>query len=347
MVTNRRAFLLRSSAAVAGLSVLGLAACGDDENGGASESAAQGGDGSAPYSGRVAAVVYPVVPSQTPFMIAIEKGYFEEENLDLEMLSFPQGLDAMRQLSREKLGWAGMITSIGGFADGLTNNRLVGTLSLNPSPTMIVKADSKIQTPADLKGAKIGIESEKALSYLNAQRMVADGGLTNDDVEFVTIGGTPDIATAVDNGIVDAGASIPPLSAQLETDGKARVIWTAAESYEAGGIELPEAGLWADADFIESDGDVVDRWLRALAKGQDFIRADLDGAAAVLAELNDIEIETAVRTLTPLQSGYLIKLSPEGFAENVKIGMEYGLISREVSFEEVADPQFSDAIAQS
>lgn len=79
-----------------------------------------------------------------------------------------------------------------------------------------VKGDSDIESVADLKGKKVGVPGLSDTSTINLKRKLQSLDINPEDVEFVNYS-MPDLATALDNGAVDAVAMHDPVAYQSET----------------------------------------------------------------------------------------------------------------------------------
>ncbi len=143
-----------------------------------------------------------VNPDHAPLYVALERGYFAEQNLDIELIAPADPNDPPKLVAAGKADLA--ITYQPQLhiqvAAGLPLKR-IATLVATPLNSLVVMADGPIGSIADLKGRKVGYSVggfEEAL--LGA--MLARHGLTLGDVELINVNFS--LSPALIAGHVDA-----------------------------------------------------------------------------------------------------------------------------------------------
>lgn len=338
---SRRDVLRGAMVSTAGLSIMGLAACGDDNT----SSSSGGGDGAGVYNGVFAAPNFTALVMTLPLHIANVKGYFEANRLNLKVQSFAMGTDAVRAIATtSKMGVAAVFPGVIAYASGMTRLQMVGTALLPNALVFVVKPDSGIEEVADLKGKKVGIQSATSNVAYAAVKMLEGAGLTRDDVEFVNTKSIPDTLTALDNGVIDCGFSAAPLSTQGEADGKVRVLWAWATSDAP---KVTESGVFVDRDFLASDRDVVRRFLKSIAQGQQFIGANPTEAAEIYSKDYKVELTTAQLVLGTYAGGYQLEIDREGVELNFEAAKSVGLLTRDIAYEDFVDDRLAGEVLAS
>lgn len=227
---------------------LALLACGgsssesDGAAGTAVPPAAQGTSGaSAPTTAAAPVKVtvgYIPVLIFAPVFYGIDKGYFREQGLQLELQPLPGGADMLTQTAAGNfdIGGGGIGPAYFNFAArarGLNQPqpiRIVAPLhSERPplaTPLVVGKKafeEGRSTTIAGLKGKKVAINAIGAATEYWLERALNAGGLTSKDVEVVAIP-FPNIAQALDSGAV-AGAMLgEPFATQGVQQGLVRVL---------------------------------------------------------------------------------------------------------------------------
>ncbi len=155
----------------------------------------------------------------SPFFIAKEKGYFSEQGLDVTLHRFRSGGHMLAPLSTGQLDVAsGRVGTdlFNAFYQDMDIKIVAGGDYIDI--LFMVRKDlsdtGKIRKPADLKGCKMPAVSLRGLvEYVYAQ-VLAQGGLTIDDVTLITLP-FHEIPTAFANRAIDAGATAYPMAAKI------------------------------------------------------------------------------------------------------------------------------------
>lgn len=160
----------------------------------------------------------------------------------------------------------------------------------------IVKADSPIKKPEDLKGKKFKISYSRPASnshivaFLGLQAIGIDGNDKN-QVEFVAAGSTADSWTAVNSGLVDVAWSTEPTISDLENKKQARLLWMTPDLVK----DWVDVGIMTAQKFIDSNSKELQSWMNAYVKSIDWVKNNYSEAAKDLAQV--LGIDPAVATL--------------------------------------------------
>ncbi|MDR0722473.1 MAG: ABC transporter substrate-binding protein [Treponema sp.] len=165
-----------------------------------------------------------------PFFIAREKGYYEEEGLTYEEIKIDSG-QASQLLTTGQIDVTNnlLATLIQPLANGLDVKIPLGLHT--GCIKVLVRPDSDIKTPGDLKGKRIGTSSMNASGTVITQRYLAELGIgvstDNLEVEWL-IYPTTELPLALERDQVDAIAINDPTAWIIENEGKGRVIINSA-----------------------------------------------------------------------------------------------------------------------
>ncbi|MEX2642512.1 MAG: ABC transporter substrate-binding protein [Acetobacterales bacterium] len=141
-------------------------------------------------------------PDHGPIYVALERGYFEDANLDVEIIApaDPSAPPKLVAAGKAELAVSYQAQLHLQVAAGLPIAR-VGTLVATPLNTLVTLRDGPVKTLADLKGRKVGYSvagTEEAL----LGTMLKTVGLTLDDIELVNVNFS--ISPSLLSGKVDA-----------------------------------------------------------------------------------------------------------------------------------------------
>lgn len=334
MPVSRREFLSAVGWGVGAAALgLGLAGCANPRS----------EDSQRNFSGDVAVALLQSIVNAAPFFVAAELGYFEEENLDLELVSFPGGTETVRGIiSGMPFGMPATLSALIAYQGGARNLRLISGAYNEAGVNFIVPVDTEIRSVQDLQGKRIAVAQPSSPSSYFATRIAMEQGLVpGETVELLSVGAAPDAWTAVDQGVADVAWSVLPLSETLIKAGKARLLFRARDFVP----DWADNSYWTTQDFIDESPETLQAWLRAMQQAMTVIREDLDTAAsayAVAAQLDEAVARSALEQAGP---AFSLEIDMTGLEENVRAGVELGQLDADaLNLEEVVVRDFVEAL---
>ena len=181
------------------------------------------------------------------YWLAIEKGYFEEQGLEVELQPFRSGSLMIAPLSAGELdvghGEAMGVPLLNAIHQGL-DVKVVSNASYQTEGacgvSIVVRKDlydsGEITSPADLQGRKVALNKERVVGEYLLDEMMGMAGLTIDDIELVIVP-FPEIPAALANQAVDAAYLPGSLAVKAIADGTAVVLldaWEIVDPYQQG-----------------------------------------------------------------------------------------------------------------
>lgn len=217
-------------------------------------------------------VGYAPSDSFAPYFLGVEKGYFEEQGLTVELERFASGGQMIASLSAGQLdaGSGSPSTSMFNAAQqGLDMKVVCGVAAMTPghySIPFLVRKDlyesGEVTKPVDLKGKKIGINVLRGNAEYIVAKVLEQGGLTVDDTELVTLA-FPDTPTALANSSIDAAVLPASLASKTIQDGSAVAL---LEGDEIGG-DIQTVVMYIGKRFMDpANKEVAVRFLMAYLK---------------------------------------------------------------------------------
>lgn len=136
-----------------------------------------------------------------PFYVALEKGYYADEGLDVTIRNHSQDLFGALVSGDEDMIFAGGDEMLQARANDIPIVYVAEVFTTYPV-SLVVPADSEVQAPADIAGHSVGIPGEYGATYIGLLALLSSAGLEKNDVEIMSIGFTQ--AAALLAGDVDS-----------------------------------------------------------------------------------------------------------------------------------------------
>lgn len=263
--------------ALSSLAVLALAACSSGSPSGSDESAA----GNAELE-QITVGVIPIVDT-APIWLGDEKGFFEEEGLDLTIETATGGAAIVPGVQSGSYDYAFsnlislMVANDKGLdmkvvANGITTT---GDTSSDVGSVMVTE-DSPISSMKDLAGKKVSVNNLSNIGDTTISDLVERDGGDPSTIEFVEVP-FPDAPAALENGIVDAAWILEPFQSLALSEGAKKLSANFAEFDP----ELDVAVYFTAASNVTENAETTEKFTRAMNKS-------LEYAAENPAEVRDI-----------------------------------------------------------
>ncbi len=273
---------------------LAMAACGSSTTDSSGSGDSSEGSGQEADNGELTTlrIALPTWVGYGVLYVAQEKGFFEEEGLNVE-LSIIEGL-AERKQALISGNLEGLATSADVFVNLEGNDvdmDLVWLLDRSNGSDGIV-ATSDVSSPKDLKGKQIATEIGSTEHFF-LLKVLEEYGLTADDFELVPMT-IAEAGTAFVAGHVDAAATYDPyLTTAIESGG---VGFTTAD-YD---VDLLDAVGFTDK-VIQSEPEAVQGFVNALAKATAYVEKNKEECIPIEAKGLSLEEADVASTLDKLE----------------------------------------------
>lgn len=259
-----------------------------------------------------------------PLYVAIDKGYFKQNGIDLT-------IDYSTEIDGVSLVGAGQLQFAIASGDQVLPARAQGLPVVYVAawyqeyPVGIAsKTSQNILKPSDLKGKKIGIPILSGASYIGLRALLSAAGLTEKDVTLDTVGYSQveSLATDREQAIV---VYVPNEPTILRSQSYSINVMRVADS-----LKLVSNGLITNETTLAKNPDLVRSMVAALLHGLQDTLSNPDEAYQIcthyvpnLSATDPVQKEVLTATIPLWQTGHLGYSDPQAWdnMQNVLLGM--------------------------
>ncbi|MFE2383581.1 ABC transporter substrate-binding protein [Streptomyces misionensis] len=256
--------------AAAGLLALtSLTACANDAAGSSADTGS-GGDGKGEtvkiMVGGLDKVIY------MPAMLTQRLGYFQDEGLNVQLMTEPAGVQAETALV------AGQVQGAVGFYDHTLDLQTKGKsvesvvqFSRAPGEVEVVsdKAAGDLTSPKDFKGRKLGVTGLGSSTDFLTKYLAVKNGVKVSEFTPVAVGAGPTFIAALQKGSIDGGMTTDPTVATILDKKAGKILLdmrTPEGSQQALGGPYPSSSLYMQTDWVNGHKDTVQKLVNAFVK---------------------------------------------------------------------------------
>jgi NitT/TauT family transport system substrate-binding protein len=207
-----------------------------------------------------------------PAKLAEQLGYYEEQGLEVELLSEQAGVNAAQELL------AGAVQGAVGFYDHtidlLAKGRQITSVvqfSRAPGEVELVatRLAGQIRSPADFKGRTLGVTGLGSSTNFLTYYLAVSAGLKTSDITTVAVGAGSTFIAAMQQGKIDAGMTTEPTISRMLRTGEAKVLVdlrTPESTEKALGGPYPAACLYVQTGWMNAHKPQTQKLANALVK---------------------------------------------------------------------------------
>jgi len=201
--------------------------------------------------------------SNMPFQLAVNKGFFAEEGMDVELIQVNPRLGATAVLNGDLDFTTTFGTTLRGIVGGFPI-RFVAVSVKKSEHFLVVRPE--IKEIRDLNGKKLGVATLFGSDQRAAEEMIRGRGFSPGMIKPVALGEAPVRAQALRSGVVEAVSVSPPYDLALKAEGFR--ILAGPQDVE---IALPTSGLAVANRTLQQNPQLVKRAVRALMKSHRYV----------------------------------------------------------------------------
>jgi NitT/TauT family transport system substrate-binding protein len=277
---------------------------------------------------KVSVGVFPI-SSSLPYFVALERGFFREQNIAPEMIRLMGGPPNVAAMMTNQIEVSAVLVTLEGLNADVKKPGVAMYIGLHSQTKVwkmeqfVVRNGFKAETIADLKGARL-MSAPGPANVNTAKAILAKNGLKEGDytIDQLDMGQHVNAMTA---GTFDGGYTLEPSASMMIKAGVARSLEAGLIAKYILGDEAADAyaaGCAMTSDFIQKRPEVARHFAAAWSKAIDFINKNPDEARKYLAKNtftpdNVVDMVPMlgyimVGDMTPKQIGDLQKFSDFG-----------------------------------
>ncbi len=208
------------------------------------------------------------VTDSVPLEIALQKGYFKQEGLNVKIKIIVSGTVAVPEVDAgtEDIGQSNWATLFAAQAKHVNNFKIVADSSEGQSGTMSLTTfpGSGVKTIQDLVGKTISTNAQSDVPYLALKAILKANSVDINSMKVIVVH-HPDTQQALTNHTVDAAIQLEPFKTLTAEKIGARPV---VDLFGPGpAANLPIAGFFSTAKFAAANPKTVAAFARALEKG--------------------------------------------------------------------------------
>ena len=278
-----------------------------------------------------------VAVTELQFRIALLKGFYRDEGLDVEIILI-RGAVGMQALLGGSVDYTSAAGSIIAAATRGAPVRLV--LVVNAKPQFDLVGQPDIKSVAQLKGKVVGISSRGGAVDILTQTILAQHGVTaNKDATLIVIGSPEELVTALRTGRIAACLLTQPRQLILYRDGFTKLAYSGdyLSSYPTGGAGTTE-------EKIKNNPAEILGFVRASLKGQQYFAQHRGESIEIISKylgIKDRSLATEVYDLQLSRLGGLSYLDDAWMRGAIEFTKKSMGLTKEVAPNQVFDFSFA------
>jgi NitT/TauT family transport system substrate-binding protein len=277
---------------------------------------------------------YMKIVDNAAMFVAMEKGFFKAEGLELETLPLAGGAPIINGVVSGDLqfGWTNVISLYQARTEGFDFKLLAGgatnVKANKESHAIQVAKNSPIKSAKDLEGKTVAVNTLNNIVHLMAMAWIDKSGGSSGKVKFVEVP-FPQMEATLSAGKVDAISVHEPFATAAMEKGGTQVL---AQPW---GEVLPKfliASWFASDKWLGKNKNTAQAFVRAIGRGIDAIQKDPEGSRAAMVKWAGLSPDLAGKIGLPVfEKG----LSEKDLQSTIDLTLKYKLIPKPIKAREV------------
>jgi len=210
--------------------------------------------------------------TSVPYYVAVSKGFFREEGMDVEIIQANPRLGVMALINGDVAFTGTFVSTVRGILSGFPLKIIL--VSLKKGVYYLI-AHPSIQDIQDLRGKKLGVSSIRGSDHLVAEELLKSKGFNPAQLQPVALGDTSVRLQSVITGAVEVTTLSPPHDLMAQRSG-AKVLAGPPE------IGMPASGMITSDRVIKENPQFVRRGVRAMLRANRVIEENRQETIRIL-----------------------------------------------------------------
>ena len=282
-----------------------------------------------------------------PQYLAINLGFFKDEGIDIELIN-SAGADKVMTavLSNDvQIGFAGPEASIYIYNEGSKDFAQVFAQVTKRDGSFLISRESGDFKWEDLKGKHILPGRKGGVPYMTLQYVLNKHGLnTETDLNFDNSISFDAMASAFVSGTGDYVTVFEPIATSFEIENKGHIVASVGEAAD----EIPYTAYFAKKSYIESNPEVIQKFVNAIYKGQTWVdrHSAEEIAKELLVSFPDTNLEVLTKVVERYKSIDAWNTTPimtkESFERLQEVMTNAGELEKVAPYEEIVNNRFAE-----
>jgi ABC-type nitrate/sulfonate/bicarbonate transport system substrate-binding protein len=232
-------------------------------------------------------------PTHWPIHIGLKKGYYDAEDIKLDLIFIQSSGAVLQQLAAGSLDAAlsaALVDPIYAIDKGAPISIVRLEMQLSPYALIGKKSYSKVE---ELRGKTLMVDGPKGITKIYVERMLAAHGIKPSEVDFLFVGATAARFSALQAGAIDATILLPPFSFAAEAAGFSNLGLTADYSKD-----LPFTGAVVNKNWGEKNPALMRKLLAVHNKSVAWFldKANRQEAIDIMADASKLKTDVIAQT---------------------------------------------------
>ena len=261
------------------------------------------------------------------FWVALDKGWFNEEGINIKYKTFKTGMDLAVEPSKGDIDVA--LACIGPVLVPYSKGVDVKLVAMTHLNGYSIIAAPGITDVSQLNNTKIAAPGKSSPAMLLLRLFLKK---YNIKAEIVKMPPYTAVNALLDGEIAAAALPEPYATVAVERGGvriiRSQDIWPS----------MPGSGVFVTEDFLEKHPEVVVKILKVLNRAVEYIKSNMTDATRIVSKYLNMDDKTIYESMKNLN--YTLKINKDDISRLINYYVEYGVLNKPIDIDEFVDTSF-------